>query len=109
MKNISYWVATKKAKPALPKTRNWCPWASVFTAVALPTARLPPAPAAIAPTAPAFRRSTRAWVAACRLHRAQLIAFRDGVRKNSVQMNQVAAKLNDREIKAVSDYIAGLR
>jgi cytochrome c553 len=30
-------------------------------------------------------------------------------RKNSVQMTQVAAKLNDREIKAVSDYIAGLR
>ena len=39
----------------------------------------------------------------------QLTQFRDGVRKNSVQMTQVAAKLNDREIKAVSDYIAGLR
>jgi cytochrome c553 len=40
---------------------------------------------------------------------AQLVAFRDGVRKNSLQMSQVAAKLNDREIKAVADYIAGLR
>ncbi len=40
---------------------------------------------------------------------AQLTAFRDGVRKNNTQMTQVAAKLNDREIKAVSDYIAGLR
>lgn len=39
----------------------------------------------------------------------QLRAFRDGVRSNSVQMSQVAAKMNDREIKAVSDYIAGLR
>jgi cytochrome c553 len=39
----------------------------------------------------------------------QLVAFRDGVRKNSPQMTQVAAKLNDREIRAVSDYIAGLR
>jgi cytochrome c553 len=39
----------------------------------------------------------------------QLTAFRDGVRKNNLQMTQVAAKLNDREIKAVSDYIAGLR
>jgi cytochrome c553 len=26
-----------------------------------------------------------------------------------LQMTQVAAKLNDREIKAVADYIAGLR
>ena len=40
---------------------------------------------------------------------AQLVAFRDGVRKNSVQMSQIASKMNDREIKAVSDYIAGLR
>ncbi len=40
---------------------------------------------------------------------AQLIAFRSGVRKNSAQMTDIAAKLNDREIKAVSDYIAGLR
>ena len=40
---------------------------------------------------------------------AQLTGFRDGVRKNSVQMTQVAAKLNDREIRAVSDYAAGLR
>ncbi|MDM0120592.1 c-type cytochrome [Variovorax arabinosiphilus] len=40
---------------------------------------------------------------------AQLVAFRDGVRANSPQMTGVAAKLNDREIKAVSDYIAGLR
>jgi cytochrome c553 len=40
---------------------------------------------------------------------AQLIAFRSGLRANSLQMAGVAAKLNDREIKAVSDYMAGLR
>lgn len=40
---------------------------------------------------------------------AQLNAFRSGERKNSVQMTDVAAKMNDKEIKAVSDYIAGLR
>jgi len=40
---------------------------------------------------------------------AQLIAFRSGARANNAQMTGVAAKMNDREIKAVSDYIAGLR
>jgi cytochrome c553 len=40
---------------------------------------------------------------------AQLTGFREGVRKNSIQMTQVAAKLNDREIRAVADYVAGLR
>ena len=40
---------------------------------------------------------------------SQLNMFRDGSRANSIQMTQVAAKLNDKEIKAVADYIAGLR
>ena len=40
---------------------------------------------------------------------AQMVAFRDGQRLNNPVMNGVAAKLNDREIKAVADYIAGLR
>ena len=40
---------------------------------------------------------------------AQLIAFRAGTRGNSAQMVAIAGKMNDREIKAVSDYIAGLR
>lgn len=40
---------------------------------------------------------------------AQLLAFRGGVRNNSLQMTGIAAKMNDREIKAVSDYVAGLR
>lgn len=39
---------------------------------------------------------------------AQLKAFRDGIRKNSSPMTGVAAKLNDREIQALADYVAGL-
>ncbi|CAD5374134.1 Cytochrome c4 [Rubrivivax sp. A210] len=40
---------------------------------------------------------------------AQLLAFRAGTRANSTPMTGIAARLNDREIKAVSDYMAGLR
>lgn len=39
---------------------------------------------------------------------AQLMAFREGTRKNSNQMTTIATKLSDQEMKAVSDYIAGL-
>lgn len=39
----------------------------------------------------------------------QMVAFRDGTRANNAVMQGVAAKMNDREIKAVADYIAGLR
>lgn len=40
---------------------------------------------------------------------AQLVAYRSGERKNSLQMTGVASRMSDAEIKAVSDYIAGLR
>ncbi|KQV86836.1 MULTISPECIES: c-type cytochrome [unclassified Roseateles] len=40
---------------------------------------------------------------------AQMVAFRSGARANNPVMVTVAAKMNDKEIKAVSDYIAGLR
>lgn len=40
---------------------------------------------------------------------AQLIAFRNGTRKNSEVMNAIASRMSDAEIKAVADYAAGLR
>ncbi len=40
---------------------------------------------------------------------AQLVAFRSGQRGNSPQMAAIAAKMSDKEIKAVTDYMTGLR
>ena len=40
---------------------------------------------------------------------AQLLAFRSGVRGNNAQMTAIAGKMNEREMKAVADYVAGLR
>lgn len=41
--------------------------------------------------------------------KAQLTAFRQGDRTNSAQMTSISANLSDKEIAALSDYIAGLR
>jgi cytochrome c553 len=41
--------------------------------------------------------------------KTQLTAFRQGDRTNSAQMTAIAAILSDKEIAALSDYIAGLR
>ena len=38
----------------------------------------------------------------------ELSYFRDGSRANNLTMNQVAAKLNDKELKALGEYTAGL-
>lgn len=40
---------------------------------------------------------------------AQLLAFRSGARKNSDQMSKIVKRMSDEEIKAVADYVAGLK
>jgi cytochrome c553 len=40
---------------------------------------------------------------------AQLVAFRDNKRGNSAQMTTLAKRLSDDEMKAVADYIAGVK
>ena len=40
---------------------------------------------------------------------AQLAAFKSGARKNSIQMSTLAKRMSDEEMKAVADYIAGLK
>ena len=40
---------------------------------------------------------------------AQLVAFSNGTRKNGPMMTTIASKMSDLEMKAVADYIAGLR
>lgn len=40
---------------------------------------------------------------------AQMTAFRDGGRKNSAQMVTIAKRMSDDEMKAVADYVAGLK
>ena len=40
---------------------------------------------------------------------AQLVTFRTGARKNSAPMSALSKRLSDDEMKAVADYIAGLK
>ncbi|AOY92509.1 cytochrome c4 [Cupriavidus sp. USMAA2-4] len=40
---------------------------------------------------------------------AQLVAFRQGTRTNNPVMTAIAARMSDAEIKAVADYVAGVR
>lgn len=40
---------------------------------------------------------------------AQLLAFKSGARNNSLQMGTLAKRMSDEEMKAVADYIAGLK
>ncbi|MEY4099827.1 MAG: hypothetical protein RL300_998 [Pseudomonadota bacterium] len=110
MKNIAYWVGSKKATPGAAKEKDLVLLGEKIYRGGIPDRQIPacagchsPNGAGIPAQYPRLSGQHADYAV------AQLTAFRDGVRKNSVQMTQVAAKLNDREIKAVADYIAGLR
>jgi cbb3-type cytochrome c oxidase subunit III len=110
MKNIAYWVTTKEAKPGFAKDKALVTLGERIYRGGIADRQVPacagchsPNGAGIPSQYPRLSGQHSDYAI------AQLTAFRDGVRKNSLQMTQVAAKLNDREIKAVSDYVAGLR
>ena len=110
MKNIAYWVTAKPAKPGFAKDKELVALGERIYRGGLQDRNIAacagchsPNGAGIPAQYPRLSGQHADYTA------TQLVAFRDGKRGNSLQMTQVAAKLNDKEIKAVSDYIAGLR
>jgi cytochrome c553 len=110
MKNVAYWLNSKAAKPGFAKDKELVALGERIYRGGIADRQIAacagchsPNGAGIPAQYPRMAGQHAEYTA------AQLTSFRDGVRKNAIQMTQVAAKLNDREIKAVSDYIAGLR
>ncbi|MFM8610805.1 MAG: c-type cytochrome [Burkholderiaceae bacterium] len=110
MRNISFWLASKKAKPGAAKDKELVALGERIYRGGIADRQIAacagchsPNGAGIPVQYPRLGGQHADYTA------AQLTGFRDGVRKNNLQMTQVAAKLNDREIKALADYIAGLR
>ena len=110
MRNIALWVTSKTAKPGFAKDKELVALGERIYRGGIADRQVPACAGCHSPNGAGIpSQYPRLSGQHAEYSVAQLTAFRDGVRKNSLQMNQVAAKLNDREIKAVSDYIAGLR
>ncbi len=110
MKNIAYWVASKPAKAGFAKEKDLVALGERIYRGGIADRNIAacagchsPNGAGIPAQYPRLSGQHADYTV------AQLNTFRDGTRANSPQMTQVAAKLNDKEIKAVADYIAGLR
>ena len=110
MKNIAFWVTTNKAKPGAATDKDLAALGEKIYRGGIQDRQIAacagchsPNGAGIPAQYPRLSGQHAEYTA------AQLTYFRDGIRKNNLQMTQVAAKLNDREIKALADYIAGLR
>jgi cytochrome c553 len=108
--NVSAFYASQKLKPASAKNKEYVELGQKIYRGGIASKGVAACAACHGPTGsglPAqFPRLGGQWG---EYTEAQLIAFRQGIRKNSAQMSAIASRMSDLEIKAVSDYIAGLR
>ena len=110
MRNVSFWVASKAIKPGFAKDKELVSLGERIYRGGIADRQVPACAACHSPNGAGIPiQFPRLGGQHADYTAGQLVAFRDGVRKNSVPMTGVAAKMNDREIKAVSDYIAGLK
>ena len=110
MRNIAYWATAQKAKPGFAKDKDLVALGERIYRGGVADRQIAACAGCHSPTGAGIpSQFPRLAGQNADYTVAQLTNFRDGTRANSIPMNQVAAKLNDREIKAVADYIAGLR
>jgi cytochrome c553 len=110
MKNVSWWLASKAAKPGESTDKALVALGERIYRGGIADRNIAACAACHSPNGSGIpSQDPRLSGQHAAYTEAQLKAFRDGVRNNNVHMTGVAAKLNDREIRAVSDYIAGLR
>jgi len=110
IKNVSAFYAGKTAKPGFAKNKDLVALGEKIYRGGIAERSVPACAGCHSPTGAGLpSQYPRLAGQHADYTEAQLIAFRGGTRKNNAQMTGVAAKMNDREIKAVADYIAGLR
>jgi cytochrome c553 len=110
MKNVAAFYASKQPKPGFAKNKELVSVGEKIYRGGIADRSIPacsgchgPSGAGIPAQYPRLAGQHADYV------EGQLAAFRGGARRNSPAMTTIAAKLNDREIKAVADYVAGLR
>lgn len=110
MGDISYWLASKQAKPGFAKDKELVALGERIYRGGIAERKIAACAGCHSPNGAGIpSQYPRLSGQHADYTKTQLTAFRDGVRLNNPVMAQVAARLNDREIRAVSDYIAGLR
>lgn len=110
IRDISAFYASKQAKPGFAKNKATVLQGQQIWRGGIPDRKIPACAGCHGPNGAGIpAQYPRLAGQHADYTEAQLIAFRSGARANNAQMTGVAAKMNDTEIKAVADYIAGLR
>jgi cytochrome c553 len=110
MKHIAAFYASKKAKPGFAKNKATVALGERIYRGGIMERQVPACSGCHSPNGAGIpSQYPRLGGQHADYTEAQMIAFREGTRGNSAQMATIAGRMNDREIKAVADYIAGLR
>lgn len=110
MQHIASFYASAKAKPGFAKSKDTVPLGEKIYRGGIAERQVPACTGCHSPTGAGIpAQYPRLSGQHGDYTEAQLVAFRSGARANNAQMTTIASKLSDREIKAVADYIAGLR
>ena len=110
MRNIAYWVASKKAAPGAAADADLIAQGKRIFQGGVLERNIPACSGCHGPTGAGIPAQYPRLIGQHAAYAvAQLTTFRSGERNNNAQMTGVAAKLNDREIKAVAEYVASLK
>jgi len=110
MRNVASFYATKQPKPGFAKSKDTVQLGEKIYRGGIADRDVPACAGCHSPTGSGIpSQYPRLAGQHADYAEAQLTAFRVGARNNSAQMVGVASKMSAREIKAVADYIAGLR
>lgn len=110
MKNVAAFYAGKNAKPGFAKNKDLVKLGEKIYRGGIAEKGVPACAGCHSPTGAGIpSQYPRLSGQHADYTEAQLNAFRLGGRKNNTQMSTIAYAMNEREIKAVADYIAGLR
>ncbi len=110
MRNLAAFYASKQAKPGFAKSKDTVALGEKIYRGGIAAKQVPACAGCHSPSGAGIpAQYPRMGGQHADYAEAQLVAFRSGARNNSAQMTAIAARMSDKEIKAVADYLAGLR
>lgn len=109
VRNVAAFYASKKAQPGTAKNKDLVALGEKIYRGGITAKQVPACAGCHSPTGSGIpAQYPRLASQHPEYAEAQLNAFRAGQRTNSPQMTAIAARLSDKEIKALADYMAGL-
>lgn len=109
-RDLAAWFSSQSAKPNTARNKDTLELGQRIWRAGLPEKALPACSGCHNPTGVGIpNQYPRLAGQHSEYTEATLKSFRDGTRRNNLPMQQIAARLTDAEIRAVADFMQGLR